>query len=126
MRGPACAAHRLFVGWALTLLTAQDDAVRPGGSQTRLDAVPNEIALELGETGHDGAHELPAGGAEVEAEPRLRQDADLPAVEVIERLNEVLGAATPARQLGDEDGIDLACLRERHDLLALNAIVLGA
>src|SRR5215813_6294662 len=30
------------------------------------------------------------------------------------------------RQLGDEDGVDLACLRERHELLVLNAIVLGA
>jgi hypothetical protein len=47
------------------------------------------------------------------------QDADLPAVGVIQCLDEVLGAASPARQLADEHG-------ECHDLLALNPIVLGA
>src|SRR5687767_7815495 len=50
---------------------------------------------------------LPAGGAEVEAQPRLRQHADLPAMEVIEGLDEVLGASAPAAQLRDEDGVDL-------------------
>ena len=43
--------------------------------QTRLDAIPNELALKLRETGHDGAHELAAGGDEVEAQARLRQHA---------------------------------------------------
>jgi Aldo/keto reductase family len=65
------------------------------------------VPLELGETGHDRAHELAAGGAEVEAQASLRQDAHLPTVEVIERLHEVLGTAAPTRQLGDEDGVDL-------------------
>jgi len=47
-------------------------------------------------------------------------------VEVVERLHEILGASSPTRQLGDEDGVDVACLGESHHLLALNAIVLGA
>jgi hypothetical protein len=34
----------------------------------------DQIALELGKTRHDCAHELAAGGAEVEAQARLRQD----------------------------------------------------
>jgi len=52
----------LLIGWTLALLTAPEDAAGPGRSQTRLDTLPNEIALELGETGHDGAHELAASG----------------------------------------------------------------
>jgi hypothetical protein len=47
-------------------------------------------------------------------------------VEIVERLNEVLGRASPAAEFGDEDGgIDLARLRERHYLLALSTVVLG-
>jgi hypothetical protein len=49
-------------------------------------------------TSHDGAHELTAGGAEVEAETRLRQNAYLPTVEVIESLHEVLGTDDPLEQ----------------------------
>jgi hypothetical protein len=49
-------------------------------------------------TSHDGAHELTAGGAEVEAETRLRQNAYLPTVEVIESLHEVLGTDDPLKQ----------------------------
>ena len=88
--------------------TVMDDASRPGSRQTRL------VALELGETGHDGAHELASSSAEIEAEAGLRRDVDLPTVEIIERLHEVLSAATPAREFGYENGIDLACLRHAH------------
>ena len=35
------------------------------------------------------------------------------------------GAARPSGQLGDQDGIDLASLRERHHLLALDTVSLG-
>ena len=83
-------------------------------------------SLSNSKSGHDGPHELATGGAEVEAQAGLRQDAHLPAVKVIERLHEVLGASAPARQLGHEDGVDLARLGEVHDLLAFNAVVLGA
>jgi hypothetical protein len=34
-------------------------------------------------------------------------------------------AASPSGQLGDQDGIDLASLRERHHLLALCTVGLG-
>jgi hypothetical protein len=46
-------------------------------------------------------------------------------VQVIERLNKVLRAATPALQLRDEDGVDLSRLGEGHHLFALSAVVLG-
>jgi len=65
----------------------------------RLNPAPNEVALELGETGHDDAHEL-AASAEVKAEPGLSQDADFPAVQIIERLNEVLSARTVQLEFG--------------------------
>ena len=45
---------------------------------------------------HDGAHQLPARGAEIEAEPRLSQDANFLAVQIVERLDEVLGAPAPS------------------------------
>ena len=47
-------------------------------------------------------------------------------MQVIEGLDEVLGASAPAAQLRDEDGIDLVGLSERHHLGALPAIILGA
>ena len=89
-------------------------------------ALADEIALELGQAGHDGAHQLARRGAKVEAETRLGEHADLPAMEVVQRLHEVLGAAAPTRQLGDKDGIDLTRLGDSHHLLALGAIVPGA
>ena len=49
----------------------------------------------------DGAHELAACGVEIEAEVRLSQDTDFPAMEVVQRLDEVLRAATPSAQFGD-------------------------
>jgi len=38
---------------------------------------------------------LSAGGAQIEAETGLSQDADLLAVQIMERLEEALGASTP-------------------------------
>src|SRR5215470_2575501 len=82
------------------------------------------ITLELGEASHDGAHQLAARRAEVEAQAGLRKNAHPPAMEVIKCLHEVLGASSPARKLGHQDGADLSALRKRHRLLALRTIVL--
>src|SRR5262249_51972042 len=89
-----------------------------------VDPLADEIALELGEASHDGPHQLAAGRAKVKAQASLRKNAHLPAVEIIERLHEVLGASSPARQLGNEDGVDLSRLGEDHSLLTLKAVVL--
>ena len=55
----------------------------------------------------------------------LSKHAHLPAVQVVEGLHQVLRAAAPAAQLRDQDRIDLPGLRERHDLVALGAVILG-
>ena len=67
----------------------------------RLDPISDQFALELSQAGHDGAHELAARGAEIEAEARLGQDTNFPGVQVVECLDEVLGAPAPAAELGD-------------------------
>jgi len=48
---------------------------------------------ELCQAGHDARHQLAAGSAEAEAHASLRQNPDIPAVEFIERLHDVLSAA---------------------------------
>ena len=57
-----------------------------------------------------------ASGAEIEAEAGLSQDADFPAVQVVEGLDEVLRTATPSAELGDQDRVDFVCSREFKDL----------
>src|SRR5262245_14992411 len=87
---------------------------------------PTRIALELGEAGHDGAHQLPACSAKIEAEPCLSQHADFPAVEIVQRLDEVLRAPAPSAELGDQDGINLAGSGECQNLGAFGAPIVGA
>jgi Putative transposase len=98
-------------------------AAGPGGCEPRLDALPNEIALELGEASHDRAHQFAARCAQVERQASLRQHADLPAVQVIKSLVQVLCAPAPAAQLGDQNCVNFVIPSERHDLLTLDAIV---
>jgi hypothetical protein len=56
----------------------------------------------------------------------LGQHADLRAMQVIKGLHQILGRATPAGKLGDQDGLDLTRPGQRHDLLAFGAVVVGA
>jgi hypothetical protein len=44
-------------------------------------------------------------------------------VKVVQGLHQVLRRAAPAAELCDQDRVDLARLRQRHDLLALGAVV---
>jgi hypothetical protein len=50
---------------------------------------------------------------EIEAEPRLSQDANFPAVQIVERLNEVLRASVPSAEFGNKDSVDLAASSQR-------------
>jgi hypothetical protein len=50
-----------------------------------LNPIAAQVPLELGQARHDGAHQLAARGAEIEAEARLSQDANFPAVQIVER-----------------------------------------
>jgi hypothetical protein len=55
----------------------------------------------------------------------LSQDANFPAVQVVERLDEVLRAAAPAAQLCDKDSVDLVGSGQRQNLGALGAGIVG-
>src|SRR6516225_4672936 len=105
------------------MLPSEADAAGLGGREPQLDALPNKIALELSEASHDRAHQLAARCAQVESQAMLRKHADLPAVEVVKGLDQVLCAPAPAAQLGDQDCVNLVIASERHDLVTLNAIV---
>ena len=72
-----------------------------------------------------GAHQLPARRAGIEAEAPLSQDTNAPAVQVVDRLDKALGAAAPAAQLGDEDGVDLMSSGNARILGGLGAHVVG-
>ena len=52
---------RLLARRTLTKLPAKGDVADPGGRQTRLDALVDQITLELCKAGHDGVHELATG-----------------------------------------------------------------
>src|SRR5215831_8726009 len=105
------------------MLASEPGAARLGGSEPRLDALPNKIALELSEARHDCAHQLAARCAQVERQASLRKHADLPAVQVIKGLDQVLCAPAPAAEFGDQDCVNLVIASERHDLVTLDAIV---
>src|SRR4029450_2632642 len=92
----------------LAHLAPEADAPGPSRCQAGLDPTPDRVALELGPAGHDGAHQLAARGAEIEAKPRLSQDANFPTVQIVELLNEVLSAQAPSAEFGNQDSFDLA------------------
>ena len=115
----------LLIRGTLAHLAPKFDAPGSSRCQAGLDPIPNQIALELGEAGHDGAHQLAARGAEIEAEPRLSQDANFPTVQIVEGLDEVLRAAAPAAELGDQDSIDLVGPGQHQNLGALGAGIVG-
>ena len=89
----------LLVRGTLAHLAPKFDAPGSSRCQAGLDPIPDQVALELGQARHDGAHQLAARGAEIEAEARLSQDANFPAVQIVERLDEVLRAPAPAAEL---------------------------
>ena len=89
------------------MLPVELDATSARGRQTRLHAIPDQVALELGEAGHDGAHQLTARGADIEAEARLGQDANFSSHANVEGLDEVLRAPAPAAEFGNQDSVDL-------------------
>ena len=111
------------------MLAPETDAASLGGREPRLDALTNKIALELGKT--SDAHELAARCAQVESQAMLRKHADLPAVEVVKGLHQVLCAPAPAAQLGDQDCVNLVIasamtfLRSTRSFLAPEAVSLN-
>src|SRR5262249_13213132 len=89
---------------AIALLAAEDNAARLCGLGTRIYPLADQVTLELGQAGHDRAQELAAGRGQIEAEPGLRQNAHLPAVQVVKGLHQVLRASAPCRLRGDHLG----------------------
>ena len=55
----------------------------------------------------------------------MSEDANFPAMQIVERLDEILGAPTPSAELGDQNGVNLMGSGQRQDLGALGARVVG-
>jgi hypothetical protein len=78
------------------VLPAELAAAGARGGQAGL--ARSQVPLELGQARHDGAHQLAARGAEIEAEAHLSQDANFPAMQIVEALDEVLHAPASTRK----------------------------
>jgi len=109
-------ARRYFLSAWISALSSCADIGRSASTGSSTFALLAQIVwaceLELGEAGHDCAHQLPAGGAEVEAEACLSQDADSPVMQVVEGLDEVLRPSRPSAELADQNGINLVGSRQ--------------
>ena len=90
----------LLVRGMLAHLVPKFDAPGPSRCQAGLDPIADQVALELRQARHDGAHQLAARGAQIEAEAHLSQNANFPAVQIGERLDEVLRAPAPSAEFG--------------------------
>jgi hypothetical protein len=83
------------------MLAPETDAASLAGREPRLDALTNKIALELGKTSYDGAHELAARCAQVESQAMLRKHADLPAVGVVKGEVKAFAGVSPSLKAVD-------------------------
>src|SRR5262245_23073244 len=70
----------------LAHLAPEFDAPGPRRCQAGLG---HQVASEFGHAGHDGAHQLAACRAEIKAQTSLSQDANLPAMQIVERPHKV-------------------------------------
>ena len=71
---------------------------------------PKKIPLEFGKRGHQRCDELSMGRAQVELQAGLRDQRDLPGLEILEGLHQVHGAPPPSGQFCDEDRVDAPVL----------------
>jgi hypothetical protein len=68
---------------------------------------------------------LPLAVLRSKAQTSLSQDANFPTVEIVQGLDEVLRAPAPSAQFGDQDGVNFVGSRQRQNLGALGAPVVG-
>ena len=64
--------------------------------------------------------------AQIELQPCLGDQENAPRLEFPQRVKQIDRRAALAGQLADQHHIDIACLGQRHDLIALGAIIFGA
>lgn len=85
----------------------------------------DQVALEGGQAREHGRRHPPLHGREIEGHARERDQRHAPALRISERAEKVGPAASPARQIGDEDGVDLAPLRQGKHARSFALIVCG-
>ena len=95
------------------------------GCETGPDPFPEKIPLKFGKRGHQRCDELSMRRAQVELKAGLRDQRDLPGLEILEGLHQVHGAPSPPGQFRDEDRVNAPVLCQVHDLSALGALVFG-
>jgi len=86
-------------------LAAQQLAADLGGGDAGADAFLRQLALELGDAGQERRHHAPVRRREVERHAVQRHQRHAPALQLLERGQQVRRAAAPARQL---------CHQHRH------------
>ena len=64
--------------------------------------------------------------AQIELQPCLGDQGNAPRLEFPQRVKQIDRRAALAGQLAYQHHIDIACLGQRHDLIALGAIIFGA
>lgn len=95
------------------------------GCETGSYPFPKKIPLEFGKRSHQRCDELSMGSAQVELQAGLRDQRDLPGLEILEGLHQVHGAPPPPGQFCDKDRVNAPVLGKVHDPFALGALVLG-
>ena len=90
------------------------------------DPLLDQLALELGNAGQDGGHHPPVRGRQIERQAVHRDHRHPPALQLLQRVQEVERAAAPARELGHQHGVDLPGLGKGHHLLPFGTIKLHA
>ena len=83
-----------------------------------------QIPLEFGQDGHERGDKFALRRAQIELQARLGDQGNALHLEFAQRVKQIDRRAAPTGQLGDQDHVDIARLGQRHDLLALGAIIL--
>ena len=104
--------------------TPEDDTTRLGCGDTGAHAFAQQIALELGQGGHQRGDQFALGRTEVELQSGLSNHRDAPRLQIVQRVKEIQRRVAPAGQFGDENCVDVACLGEREYFLARHPVVL--
>jgi len=87
-------------------------AARPGRDKTGFDAFTEQVAFELGNSCQHGRHHPAMRRVQLECHATHGNDRNLPASQLVQRVQQVLSGAALPGQLADKDGIYLPCLSQ--------------
>ena len=97
-------------------------ALRPRRCNPRLHPLANQIALKLSNRRKYGRHQLTLRRVQVKADAGQRDKADPPAVQILQRPQQIDRAAAPSARLRHQYRRNFSRLSRRHNFFALRAI----